>query len=451
MQTKQNTFDICNNDVPPNPHNVTYLGQNYILTPLDTIKINGIHFNKNRQLMQEINLEIMTDKMNRHFIEWSRRSLSILGKIQIIKTFGLSQYLYTLAVLNLNPIHWKNIRKLIYKFIWNKNMNAAPAPHRISRDVVLTPIDQGGFGMVDLESVMVASRIRRFAFLMEHNSHPIAELQNILCNNDLTNAVPIKNIEDVTTTVLEKINTHYVQILNKVETQYVEIDQNLQRILLQLKIRNICRRNMTRSRHLTLLAARGVFTLQQALNRADNSLTLASSLMNPAIQIHIETIRALPINVLPLDRLHVIYLYDSCRRNMVMATQLHSRNIREMLEPRKYLNDTKQLHTTTDNARNIYSKIANIKSTQSKTKLLRLVHGDVYCGSRLKKFRLSDNDRCHRCFAEETISHLLLECPYTIDVWHKLGIDPTSLNDLLTAVAKADYEILSYFISELVF
>jgi hypothetical protein len=136
---------------------------------------------------------------------------------------------------------------------------------------------------------------------------------------------------------------------------------------------------------------------------------------------------------------------------MVMATQLHSRNIREMLEPRKYLNDTKQLHTTTDNARNIYSKIANIKSTQSKTKLLRLVHGDVYCGSRLKKFGLSDNDRCHRCFAEETISHLLLECPYTIDVWHKLGISPTSLNDLLTVAAKADYEILSYFVSELVF
>jgi hypothetical protein len=72
--------------------------------------------------------------------------------------------------------------------------------------------------------------------------------------------------------------------------------------------------------------------------------------------------------------------------------------------------------------------------------MLRLIHGDVYCGSRLKKFKLSDTDRCHRCFAEETIAHLLLECPYTKEVWQKLGINPTSLENIVSGTDKVNTE-----------
>ncbi len=450
---KTEIFTINSTNMPPGPnyHNVVYLGQNHTLNALDSIKINGVHFHNDRQTMQEINLAIMTEKMNKHFTDWSRRSLSILGKIQIIKTFGLSQYLYTLAVLNLNPDHWKNIRKLIYKFIWNKNMNVAPAPHRISREVILTPVEKGGFGMVDLEAVMFASRIRRFAHLMEHNSHPIAELQNILMANDLLIATPIKNIEDVTSSVLSKLNHHYLQIISKVEDHNIETDQNLQRILLQSKIKHICIKNKLRSRDFATLTRRGIDTLQQALHRADNSLTLVLNIMNPTIQRHIRTICNLPANVLPLDRIISIYLYDDNKKNMVRAAQLHSRSIREILEPKKYLNVTKKLNITVDNSINIYNKIAHIRSVQSKTKLLWLIHGDVYCGSRLKKFKLSDNDRCHRCFAEETIDHLLLECPYTVEIWHKLGLQPTSLADILNRLDKVNIEIVSYLLNGLVF
>jgi hypothetical protein len=197
------------NHIPnPDPIPIRYLGHQYAIDRLDTIKINGIIFNTNRFHMQVANLDIMTNKMIRHFSDWSRRSLSLLGKIQIIKTFGMSQYLYTLAVVNLEANQWKNINKLIYKFIWNKNHNAAPAPHRIRKDIMLTPVEQGGFGLVDLESVMKASRIKRFSYLMEHNMHPVASLQSNLSNNNVINATPRLNIDDVTTTVLQTLNKH---------------------------------------------------------------------------------------------------------------------------------------------------------------------------------------------------------------------------------------------------
>jgi hypothetical protein len=52
--------------------------------------------------MKKANFEIMKTKMDRHYTEWSKIGLSLLGKIQIVKTFGLSQYLYTLAVTEIS-------------------------------------------------------------------------------------------------------------------------------------------------------------------------------------------------------------------------------------------------------------------------------------------------------------------------------------------------------------
>ena len=57
--------------------------------------------------MKRINFETMKRKMERHFTEWSNRGLSLLGKIKGVKTFGLSQYVYTLAITDINTEQWK--------------------------------------------------------------------------------------------------------------------------------------------------------------------------------------------------------------------------------------------------------------------------------------------------------------------------------------------------------
>jgi hypothetical protein len=65
----------------------------YLIQAQNDNKLNGITFNQNDDTMKRINFEAMKAKMERHFTEWSKRGLSLLGKIQIVKTFGLSQYL----------------------------------------------------------------------------------------------------------------------------------------------------------------------------------------------------------------------------------------------------------------------------------------------------------------------------------------------------------------------
>jgi hypothetical protein len=157
--------------------NISYNGLNHLLVNTTQIKINGIWFDNDVRAMRQKNYENTLAKINCHFTDWSKRNLSLLGKIQIMKTFGISQYLYSLAVIELDPLQWKLINKTMFKFLWNKHFEVAPAPHRIRKDIMLKDVDRGGFGMPNLEKITQALRLRRYNFLLVHKTHPIADLQ----------------------------------------------------------------------------------------------------------------------------------------------------------------------------------------------------------------------------------------------------------------------------------
>ena len=79
--------------------------------------------------------------------------------------------------------------------------------------------------------------------------------------------------------------------------------------------------------------------------------------------------------------------------------------------------------------------IKKLTNSRIKTILLRSIHGDIYCGTRLKKFGLADSDKCPRCLEPETIKHQLLECKYVKKLWDLLAkitsIPVSNLNDVL--------------------
>ncbi len=104
-----------------------------------------------------------------------------------------------------------------------------------------------------------------------------------------------------------------------------------------------------------------------------------------------------------------------------------------------------------DSGHTISSAICKIKNVPNKTKMLRLLHGDVYCGAGIKKFSMSDNDCCIRCFEEETIPHLLLMCPYTKEVWQIYGFTPGTVSEVMQLLIDTDAEILAEIVIVLVF
>ncbi len=106
-------------------------------------------------------------------------------------------------------------------------------------------------------------------------------------------------------------------------------------------------------------------------------------------------------------------LLDTKKDRWLRCSAITSKQIRLLIREAELITNTKITALTPDEAASLYKNINRLSSTQNKTKMLRLIHGDVYCGVRLKKFKMTDIDTCIRCFEKETIKHLLVECPYT--------------------------------------
>ena len=76
---------------------VRYNNQRVDIQVCDQIKVNGIIMSYNHEEARKCNISKMLKLVESKLRGWTNRNLSLLGKIQIFKKFGLSQILYTLS------------------------------------------------------------------------------------------------------------------------------------------------------------------------------------------------------------------------------------------------------------------------------------------------------------------------------------------------------------------
>ena len=83
--------------------------------------------------------------------EWSKRKVSIIGKILIVKTFGLSQFIFVMKSLILPGHILEQINSIFYKFIWS-NDNTEFGRDRVKRGVMCSDRETGGLNMIDMKA-----------------------------------------------------------------------------------------------------------------------------------------------------------------------------------------------------------------------------------------------------------------------------------------------------------
>jgi hypothetical protein len=131
---------------------------------------------------------------------------------------------------------------------------------------------------------------------------------------------------------------------------------------------------------------------------------------------------------------------------------ISSRQSRLLLYEEGLIHETKLLRQTEEGATRLYNKINKLRSVPNRSKILRLLHGDVYCNERLFRFGLAENGLCGRCFGTETIWHLLVDCPYAVEVWGRLGLILNGVADVINDdLSLSELEVRAELISMLVF
>ena len=83
---------------------------------------------------------------------WKGRDLTLIGKIQIVKSFIIPKFLSKAALISVPEDHVKEINKLIYHFIWKGN-------DKMKRSALINDINDGGLKMLDIHSMIWAQRV----------------------------------------------------------------------------------------------------------------------------------------------------------------------------------------------------------------------------------------------------------------------------------------------------
>ena len=378
------------------PFRVLYLEESHQLRELREIKVNGIVMCQNESDMRKANVESVLQKVDKNLKKWSQRSLSVLGKILIVKTFGISQIIYLLQSMCLDINDFKKLNAILYKFIWNRNYHAAKAPERIRREIMNKSIKLGGL------------KIRTLGRL-EGTKHPmLLLLKQTLDLSNFFYPISLDNIEEVVSKGTQLLREDR-QALWKERILYS--NRIFNRAIKELKLKDIITVNGRHSLAFFNLRIAGKLKVVDLTERELRSL--APFLKPDLLEAALGTLGLPPGNLEPISN----YLYYNGKA-LVPIAKLPSkliRNLRSDKDPVCILKFGPIM--TPDEARNWAFNLSKVTSTLHKDLLLRLAHGELYYRERLFRYNLVDNPLCPRCNEIETLEHKYATCPYVTAIW----------------------------------
>ena len=124
-----------------------------------SVKILGITFFNDFYHMQNFNWRIKLQKLENILNMWKVRQLSLKGKAEIVNTLALSTLWYTGTIIKPLKQDLKQIRSLIFRFIWGGGME------QIKRHTLYLPIRKGGLGIQNPMRQMQAMDLRDVKYI----------------------------------------------------------------------------------------------------------------------------------------------------------------------------------------------------------------------------------------------------------------------------------------------
>jgi hypothetical protein len=145
---------------------------------------------------------------------WHSRDLTLLGKVLIIKTFGLSQLIYAMQCCQICDKRYKEIDNIILDFLWNR-FNGKRRVERIARRTIVKPISTGGLGLVLSKELDQSIKLSRYT-KARLQKHPIAIIQDSILK-DLTPFQTVSSKEATTSCASKTLTEHALQWLRIAE------------------------------------------------------------------------------------------------------------------------------------------------------------------------------------------------------------------------------------------
>ena len=407
----------------------------------ESIKICGVVFSNNRNVAYQTNVLDKIVKLEKQIIRWLPRYLSLEGKITIVKTFGLSQLIYTMQMCEIKQEDVKRIESIIFKFLWNKKWVGNSAPDRIKRDILKMPYSQGGLKVPDIQALDNALKTKQFIRAMNSN-HQINLVQKFVMEGEgyyeifKIEYAKVSNLDVVTSSYQKTTNflTDLVRTGRAAEVvnndEFTQIRANIiasTDIIEYFKKKNIPL-VIYRFRE---LAQHGIESFHHLLNearypRSNRLQTCAREILSFFPNEWIEIVS----NMEDIDAsLTYSNMYLAGKWQLIDNSKITVKSLREILSVKSsgyvkpYLNQAKfELSNLNEYEHNPFLLVRQaMHAPRDRFYKYRILHGDVFCKSRMFKFKMVDSPHCSFCPNEiETVKHVIWDCPRSTRAWEYL-------------------------------
>ena len=114
------------------------------------IKSLGIYFSTNAEECKTMNFNRILEKSEKVLTSWSKRNLTLIGKVTVIKSLIIPNITFLANVSKIDKENITKFKKIIYKFLWGSNHE------KVKRSILSKKIKDGGLNLTDLDKYIEA-------------------------------------------------------------------------------------------------------------------------------------------------------------------------------------------------------------------------------------------------------------------------------------------------------
>ena len=129
------------------------------------MKITGVYFSYNDLVSKARNFEDKITKARSILNMWKQRGLTMIGRIQIVKTFIISQFAYVTSAICIPEDCVNELNRLIWSFIWKGKRD------RLQRKIMTRNIENGGLKAPDIRTILKVAKVKWVLKYISNNYH----------------------------------------------------------------------------------------------------------------------------------------------------------------------------------------------------------------------------------------------------------------------------------------
>ena len=391
----------------------------------------GLIFDVNLEKMISNNYVDAINKIEKLLLNWSRRDMTPLGKVTIVKTFVLSKLNHLFSSLPAQqPSIFKKLDDIIYRFIWNNK------PDKIKRTQLCQDYLQGGLKMLKIDIYVTALKSVWIKRLLNSTNSPWVKLfSSLYCGIDtfavlgpkFCRVLKSKNSnpfwKEVLDSWMQVSNSQKIDSLEKV--LYSPIWYNSKIVPYDLYIKDWFNKGIIYVKD--ILNLNGSMMTQQQLQNF-YKINITNFLEYHKVKIVIEKFLNKNLNNINFP-VHTIYPAIPQHMNILYRYNASSQDFYKLLDQHDFQFPLKEKWD------NILDATINLETWQIFLKACfkvvrdqsliwfqyKLILRIIGTRSLLFKMKIHNSNLCRLCNSgQETIIHLFYHCTHTITLWNNI-------------------------------